>query len=412
VTYTCDAEGRRVRRTLGGQSVEWIYDLAGRVIAEFSDATQSVTRTEVYGPDHVATYSNSATYFIHSDWLGTERGRSGVNGALVESFTSLPFGDPASISNGLSPLHFTGQEHDAESNLEHFWFRQYSSTLARWMTPDPAGLAAANPANPQSWNRYAYVLNNPLLFVDPDGRNYAFYVDGAPASASQFFSLIESGAAYPAYTTAGPCSEKHGQIWCGTDEHPLDVTAWLNSIRDNLATTPLYANTTEAFAAANNGTPPCRPSSQLNIAERGLFNALSFWANLTGTSYSVSIGGSRTFGKVLGATVGASRTYAADPTGGQAIITSAYFQASVTPGGAAAGYVQVGAATYPTVQGYAGPSTGGDFLYAPGFAVGGGYASNASGVQTFATIGYGVGARVSGGPSGSVGTQMVTICQP
>jgi len=87
-----------------------------------------------------------------------------------------------------------------------------------------------------------------------------------------------------------------------------------------------------------------------------------------------------------------------------------YFQASVTPGGAAAGYVQVGAATYPTVQGYAGPSTGGDFLYAPGFAVGGGYASNASGMQTFATIGYGVGARASGGPSGTVGTQMVTIC--
>lgn len=33
----------------------------------------------------------------------------------------------------------------------------------RWPSPDPAGIAAANPANPQSWNRYAYMLNNPLL---------------------------------------------------------------------------------------------------------------------------------------------------------------------------------------------------------------------------------------------------------
>jgi hypothetical protein len=130
VTYAYDAEGRRVRRTMGGQSVEFIYDLAGGVIAEFSDATQAFTRLEVYAPDHVATYTNSATYFIHSDWLGTERARSGVSGSIAESFTSLPFADPASISNGLSPVHFTGQEHDTETLLDHFLFRHYSSTQA------------------------------------------------------------------------------------------------------------------------------------------------------------------------------------------------------------------------------------------------------------------------------------------
>ena len=37
------------------------------------------------------------------------------------------------------------------------------------MHPDPAGLAAVDPSNPQSWNRYAYVLNNPLRLVDPQG---------------------------------------------------------------------------------------------------------------------------------------------------------------------------------------------------------------------------------------------------
>jgi hypothetical protein len=37
------------------------------------------------------------------------------------------------------------------------------------MTPDPAGLAAVNPANPQSWNRYAYVLNAPTELTDPLG---------------------------------------------------------------------------------------------------------------------------------------------------------------------------------------------------------------------------------------------------
>lgn len=39
----------------------------------------------------------------------------------------------------------------------------------RWLSPDPAGLSAANPANPQTWNRYAYVGGNPLSFADPSG---------------------------------------------------------------------------------------------------------------------------------------------------------------------------------------------------------------------------------------------------
>ncbi|OLE97457.1 MAG: hypothetical protein AUG75_08110 [Cyanobacteria bacterium 13_1_20CM_4_61_6] len=64
---------------------------------------------------------------------------------------------------------FTGLERDSESNLDHTWFRQYSSPIGRWMRPDPAGLAAVDPFNPQSWNRYVYVLNNPLAYRDPLG---------------------------------------------------------------------------------------------------------------------------------------------------------------------------------------------------------------------------------------------------
>lgn len=47
--------------------------------------------------------------------------------------------------------------------------RQLDVVQGRWIQPDPAGLAAADPSNPQSWNRYAYVLNNPLSYVDPTG---------------------------------------------------------------------------------------------------------------------------------------------------------------------------------------------------------------------------------------------------
>jgi len=74
-----------------------------------------------------------------------------------------------SSNSGYGTHEFTGDERDAESGLDHTWFRQYSSSLGRWMHPDPAGLAAVDIGNPQSWNRYAYVINNPLNLVDPSG---------------------------------------------------------------------------------------------------------------------------------------------------------------------------------------------------------------------------------------------------
>jgi len=52
------------------------------------------------------------------------------------------------------------------------------------MHPDPAGLAAVDPANPQSWNRYAYVLNNPLRAVDPLGLDCIYLTDGGDSIES------------------------------------------------------------------------------------------------------------------------------------------------------------------------------------------------------------------------------------
>src|SRR5208282_4237873 len=46
--------------------------------------------------------------------------------------------------------------------------REYS-IQGRWASPDPAGLSAVDPTNPQSWDRYAYVTNSPLALVDPSG---------------------------------------------------------------------------------------------------------------------------------------------------------------------------------------------------------------------------------------------------
>src|SRR5689334_20496991 len=58
-------------------------------------------------------------------------------------------------------ISFTGQNKDTDWLQYDFRFRQYDPRQGRWISPDPAGLAAADPTNPQSWNRYAYALNDP-----------------------------------------------------------------------------------------------------------------------------------------------------------------------------------------------------------------------------------------------------------
>ncbi|HKS66095.1 MAG TPA: RHS repeat-associated core domain-containing protein [Candidatus Acidoferrales bacterium] len=78
-----------------------------------------------------------------------------------------PFGEPYAQS-GTTDLNFTGMNQDTASNVYDFPAREYG-IQGRWPSPDPAGLAAVNPMDPQTWNRYAYVRNSPLEMTDPLG---------------------------------------------------------------------------------------------------------------------------------------------------------------------------------------------------------------------------------------------------
>ena len=75
------------------------------------------------------------------------------------------------------PHKFAGMYLDGESGLYHTWFRMYSPSLGRWLAPDPL---AGNVENPQSLNRYTYVLNNPVNFVDPLGLEWGPPCDCPP----------------------------------------------------------------------------------------------------------------------------------------------------------------------------------------------------------------------------------------
>jgi len=62
-------------------------------------------------------------------------------------------------------------ERDDETGLDYAEARYYASTQGRFTSVDPMS-ESGEPERPQTWNRYAYVLNNPLSFIDPDGLRY------------------------------------------------------------------------------------------------------------------------------------------------------------------------------------------------------------------------------------------------
>jgi RHS repeat-associated protein len=196
--YTYDGEGHRASKddtgsvNSGGNTpdpagtTEFVYDNQGHLVHTEAPNSSTGWRGEVFaGNRHLATY-NGGLVFDHADWLGTERNRDSPNPNNAQlpsnqNLTSLPFGDWLDNSLGLTsettPLNFTGQYHDFESNLDFFGARYYASTTGRFTSPDEP-LIDQDERSPQSWNLYAYVRNNPINDADPTGQACVQQKDG------------------------------------------------------------------------------------------------------------------------------------------------------------------------------------------------------------------------------------------
>jgi len=135
------------------------------------DASGNWVHTNIFGNGSlVATEDNIGRHYQLNDWLGNRRMQVDPNGNIETSLQASPYGDalnpPVPIS---TEQYLTGKERDAESGLDYFGSRYYSSTGGRWMAPDPTQLWYADETNPQSVNLYNYALNNPHRYVDKDG---------------------------------------------------------------------------------------------------------------------------------------------------------------------------------------------------------------------------------------------------
>jgi len=172
--YHYDGNGRRVKKS------EWSEDLqdyqnticvySGLDVIYEKDVDSGEEALYYYSPrGRIAKAVNGLRDFYHIDFLGSTRLTTDENGAVVSETQYKAFGETE--SNEKSHL-FTGKEKDS-SELYYFGSRYYDSDIGRFITRDTQ---FGRKSTPQSFNRYAYCLNNPLKYVDPDGRENASWL--------------------------------------------------------------------------------------------------------------------------------------------------------------------------------------------------------------------------------------------
>jgi RHS repeat-associated protein len=216
VTYVYDGDGERVQKSNG--KIYW-HSMDGKVLNE-SDLSGNVQEWYVYfNGVPIGHHNSSGQYFYYlRDLIGTSRKITNSAGAVCYDADLYPFGGEQLFTNTCAQNYkFTGKERDIETNNDYFGARHYSPTVGRFLSPDPAGIFAADAANPQSWNLYNYVLNNPLKFTDPIGL-YCYY--GSLDSVSDALDNSQ----YDFRTNQKECEDNQGH-WTPDQETTIQVPA-------------------------------------------------------------------------------------------------------------------------------------------------------------------------------------------
>jgi RHS repeat-associated protein len=164
-TYEYDSLGHRSASTHNGVRTEYLVDPAGQVLGEYDSAGRIVANyTQGFGLTSRVDASGQAAYYSF-DAMGNTAQLTGTGGAVLNSYSYLPFGEVNSSSVTVpNPFQHVGQAGViSEGNgLDFTRARLYSASDGRFITPDPIGLAGGT-------NSYAYGANNPISYSDPSG---------------------------------------------------------------------------------------------------------------------------------------------------------------------------------------------------------------------------------------------------
>jgi RHS repeat-associated protein len=148
--YCYDSNNYRVKKvtSAGATTTYGIWD-GGHVIAEYSTAPPS---------------SSTAVKYYHSDGL-SKRMITDASGTVIGTEDTLPFGEDAGTAGVTEQHRFTNYDRDGDGS-DYGINRQYGPDVGRFRQPDPINGVIGNP---QSLNRYAYAMGDPVNLTDPLG---------------------------------------------------------------------------------------------------------------------------------------------------------------------------------------------------------------------------------------------------
>lgn len=181
-----DGLGQRVQTTNGGVTCNYVFDVEGRVIAEYSSQAAGA----------------GGVRYVSADAQGSTRVVTDVNGAPLVRRDYEPFGAEVVAGTGLRTAaqkygetestrqKYAGMARDAI--LDHTLWREYDRRAGRWTSPDPYS-GSMDVSDPQSFNRYSYVGNDPIDFIDPLGLcTFDVYLSGSSNLTSEQFDAMKN----------------------------------------------------------------------------------------------------------------------------------------------------------------------------------------------------------------------------